>query len=41
MRDDKRQSMGEMPWNKTGATHYNAQLGLLDKDRIIKELVVC
>ena len=41
MRDDKRQSIGEMPWTKTGATYYNAQLGLLDKGRIIKELVVC
>ena len=25
-----------MPWPKTGATHYNAQLGLLDKGRAIK-----
>ena len=33
------QSKG-MPWFKTGATHYQAQLGLLDKGRAIKELVV-
>ena len=26
---------------KIGATHYNAQLGLPDKGRAIKELVVC
>ena len=25
-----------MPWPKTGATHYNAQLGLLDRGRAIK-----
>ncbi len=25
----------------TGATHYHAQLGLPDKGRAIKELVVC
>ena len=30
-----------MPWRKTGATHYHAQLGLLDKGRAIKGLVVC
>ena len=32
-----------MPWPKTGATRYHAiaQLGLQDKDRAIKELVVC
>ena len=29
-----------MPWPKTGATHYNAQLGLLDKGRGIKVLLV-
>ena len=30
-----------MPWPKTGATEYHAQLGLLDKGRAIKGLVVC
>ena len=30
-----------MPWPQTGATHYHAQLGLPDKDRAIKGLVVC
>ena len=30
-----------MPWPKTGATHYNAQLGLPDKGRAIKWLIVC
>ena len=31
-----------MPWpQKTGATHYHAQLGLPDKGRAIKGLVVC
>ena len=29
-----------MPWPKTGTTHYHAQLGLPDKGRAIKELVV-
>ena len=34
--------VGEMSWPKTGATHYyHAQLGLSDRDRAIKELVVC
>ena len=28
-----------MPWPKTGATQYHAQLGLPDKSRTIKELV--
>ena len=28
-----------MLWTKTGATHYNAQLGLLDKGRAIKWMV--
>ena len=28
------------PWPETGATHYNAQLGLTDKGRPIKGLVV-
>ena len=32
--------VGEMPWTKIGATHYHAQLGLLDKGRANKELVV-
>ena len=30
-----------MPWPQTGATHYHAQLGLPDKGRAIKGLVVC
>ncbi len=30
-----------MPLPKTGATQYHAQLGLLDKCRAIRELVVC
>ena len=30
-----------MPWTQTGATHYNAQLGLPDKGRAIKGLVAC
>ena len=32
-----------MPWpkKKTGATHYHAHLGLPDKGRAIKGLVVC
>ena len=29
-----------MPWPKTGATYYRAQLRLLDKDRAFKKLVV-
>ena len=34
-------SKGEMPWPKTGATQYHTQLGLTDKDHVIKGLVVC
>ena len=30
-----------MPWPKTGETRYHAQLGLPDKGRAIKGLVVC
>ncbi len=30
-----------MPWPKTGATHYHAQLGLPDKRRAIKGFLVC
>ncbi len=30
-----------MPWPQTGATLYHAQLGILDKGRAIKVLVVC
>ncbi len=29
-----------MPWLQTGATQYHAQLGLKDRDRAIKGLVV-
>ena len=31
---------GGMPWPKTGITHYQAQLGFLDKRRAIKQLGV-
>ncbi len=31
--------VGEMPWPKTGATHYHAHLGLLDRGRGIKVLL--
>ena len=31
----------EMPWPQTVATQYYAQLGLPDKGRAIKGLVVC
>ncbi len=30
-----------MPWPKTGATSKHAELGLPDKDRAIKGMVVC
>ena len=30
-----------MPWPQTGANQYHAQLGLPDKGRAIKGLVVC
>ncbi len=30
-----------MPWPQTGAIQYHAQLGLPDKGRVIKGLVVC
>ena len=30
-----------MPWPQTGETHYHAQLGLPEKGRAIKGLVVC
>ena len=30
-----------MTWPKTGVTHYHVQLGLPDKGRAIKGLVVC
>ncbi len=29
-----------MPWPQTGATQYHAHLGLPDKDRAIKGLIV-
>ena len=32
---------GGMPWPQTGSTHYHAQLGLPDKGRAIKGLVIC
>ncbi len=31
----------EMPWPKTGATQYHAQLGLPDNGRAIKGLIIC
>ena len=33
--------VGGMSWFKTGTTQYYAQLGLSDKGRAIKGLVVC
>ena len=33
-------TVGIMTWPKTGATHFHAQLGIPDKGRAIKELVV-
>ncbi len=30
-----------MSWSQTGTTQFHAQLGLLDKGRAIKGLVVC
>ena len=32
--------VGGMPWPKTGASHYHAQIGLPDKGYAIKVLVV-
>ena len=32
---------GGMPWPQTGATHCPTQLGIPDKGRAMKELVVC
>ena len=32
--------INSMPWPQTGATYYHAQLGLPDKGRAIKGLVV-
>ena len=40
MRDINSMNRG-MPWPKTGATQYHAQLGLTDQGRAIKGLVVC
>ena len=40
MRDINSTSRGECLGPKTGATHYHAQLGLPDKGRVIKGLVV-
>ncbi len=34
-------NINSTPWLQTGATHYPAQLGLLDKCRSIKGFVVC
>ncbi len=39
MRDINNMSRG-MPWPQTGTTHYHAQLGLPDKGRTVKGLVV-
>ncbi len=33
--------INSMIWGNAGATYYHAQLGLPDKDRAIKGLVVC
>ena len=33
--------MGSLPWPQTGATQYHAQLGISEKGRAIKGLVVC
>ncbi len=33
--------VGGMPWPQIGATQYHSQLGLSDKGRAIKGLVVC
>ena len=41
MSDIDSMSRGGMPWPQTGAIHYYAQLGLPDKGRAIKGLVVC
>ena len=41
MRDFNIMSKGGMPWPQTGPTQYHTQLGLLDKGRTIKGLVVC
>ena len=41
MRDINSMSRRKCLGPKTGATHYHAQLGLPDKGRTIKELVVC
>ena len=30
-----------MPWPQTGITHYHAQIGLSNKGRAMKGLVVC
>ncbi len=30
-----------MPWPKKGATQHHAQLGLLNKGRVIKGLIIC
>ena len=30
-----------MPWPQTDATQYHAQLGLPDKGRVIKGMIVC
>ncbi len=41
MHDISSMSRGEMPWPQTGTTQYHALLGLPDKGRAIKGLVVC
>ena len=40
MSDAQHKQVGGMPWLKTGATHYYAQLGFSVKGRAIKGLVV-
>ena len=41
MHDINSMSRGGMPWPKSGATQYQAQLAHPDKGRAIKEFVVC
>ncbi len=41
MLDINNMSKGNVPWPHTGATHYQPQLGLPDKNPAINGLVVC